>query len=133
MGVQAQVPLLHGPLLQSPSAVHAWPVVHVAPQLPPQSTSVSAPFFTPSLHDADSQVFEVAQKPLAQSVLVMHALPSPHFGHCEPPQSTSVSSPSFMLFVHDRGAPVVSAMHSEPDRTKPVLQAKSHAVPLQSG
>jgi hypothetical protein len=52
-GVQPQMPELHGPFEQSPSAPHFLPGAHVAPQLPPQSTSVSAPFITPSVQLAD--------------------------------------------------------------------------------
>jgi hypothetical protein len=49
-GVQPQTPLSQGPRAQSPSAVQSSPGSHVAPQLPPQSTSVSSAFWTPSSH-----------------------------------------------------------------------------------
>jgi hypothetical protein len=51
-GLQPHVPLVHGPLAQSVSPPQVLPGGHVAPQLPPQSTSVSAPFFTASLQVA---------------------------------------------------------------------------------
>ncbi len=51
-GVQPHTPAVHGPLEQSALPPQALPGAHVAPQLPPQSTSVSAPFLTPSEHDA---------------------------------------------------------------------------------
>ncbi len=51
-GLQPQTPVLHGPLAQSVSPPQTLPGAQVAPQFPPQSTSVSAPFLTPSLHVA---------------------------------------------------------------------------------
>lgn len=42
--------LVHTLLTQSVPATHFPPLGHGAHVLPPQSTSVSLPFFTPSLH-----------------------------------------------------------------------------------
>lgn len=44
-----QVPLQQAPLAQSPSWAQALPRAQVAPHAPPQSSSVSVPFFIPSL------------------------------------------------------------------------------------
>jgi hypothetical protein len=51
-GLQPQTPFVHGPLAQSAVVLQVLLGAHVAPQFPPQSTSVSAPFFTVSLHVA---------------------------------------------------------------------------------
>jgi hypothetical protein len=48
-------PARHAPLRQSSAALHPLPTPQ-APQLVPQSTSVSAPFSTPSVHDGDWQM-----------------------------------------------------------------------------
>jgi hypothetical protein len=50
-GVQVQTPDLHGPWLQSVSAAHFWPATHFGQRVPPQSTSVSEPFFDLSVHE----------------------------------------------------------------------------------
>src|SRR5689334_17699859 len=54
-------------------------------QLPPQSTSVSLPFLTPSV-----------QTPFEQSAPTVQTLLSAHLLQVPPPQSTSVSAPFFM-------------------------------------
>jgi hypothetical protein len=51
-GVQPQTSLSQGPRAQSPSTVQASPGSHRGQPPPPQSTSVSALFITPSLHSA---------------------------------------------------------------------------------
>jgi hypothetical protein len=94
------MPEVHGPFEQSPSAAQTFPGGHVLPQLPPQSTSVSPAFFTPSEQVADLHVFALRnpppeQTPLAQSPLPPHFFVSPHLPHVPPPQSTSVSAPFF--------------------------------------
>jgi len=66
---------------------------------PPQSVSVSEPFFTPSPQPG------VAHAPLEQSADVQsppvrHDLPLAHAGHVPPPQLTSVSAPFLALSVH---------------------------------
>lgn len=53
-GGGAQVPSLHVWLGQSAFPLHVVRYSH-AEQLPPQSTEVSLPFFTPSAHDAAAQ------------------------------------------------------------------------------
>jgi hypothetical protein len=70
--------------------VHAEPSAQ-APHDPPQSTSDSVPFFTPSVHVAVWQMFEV-HTPLWQSAATAHPFLSAH-GEQLPPQSTSVSVP----------------------------------------
>jgi hypothetical protein len=63
-------------------------------QLPPQSTSVSVPFFTKSVQSGAWHTLFV-HTPLAQSDGAEHAFDVSHFGHAVPPQSTSVSLPFF--------------------------------------
>jgi hypothetical protein len=76
------------------------PEAHPVVQLPPQSTSVSSPFLTWSVHVG-------AQTPLAhdrptQSASIAQPLPGPQSEH-GPPQSTSVSSPFFAPSLHVAG------------------------------
>src|SRR5262249_2937695 len=49
-----QVPPVQTPSTQSTPARQCFPVSHAGHGLPPQSTSVSFPFLTPSLHAATS-------------------------------------------------------------------------------
>ena len=60
-------------------------------QVPPQSTSVSLPFFTPSVQPGVWQIPDL-QNVLAQSPSPEHFLPTAHLGHVLP-QSMSVSVP----------------------------------------
>jgi hypothetical protein len=77
---------------QSMDAEHFLPLSHGAQTPPPQSTSVSFPFFMPSWHCSETHTcVELSQSKLAQSELDMHALPTTHPGQLVPPQSTSVS------------------------------------------
>ena len=65
----------------------------MAPQTPPQSTSVSLPFFTPSAQEVQmppSQRFD------AQSLLTAQILVSAQVEPQTPPQSTSVSVPDWI-------------------------------------
>jgi hypothetical protein len=88
------VAALHEPpvqtrLAQSPAMPHESPAAQVGQVPPPQSVSVSAPFFVPSEHDEAWQTSFVHRR-LWQSLAAEHALPAIHFGHVLP-QSTSVS------------------------------------------
>jgi hypothetical protein len=69
------------------------PFGHFCAQVPPQSTPVSAPFFTLSAQDGATQE-PLGQLAEAQSVPDWQSLPTTHLGH-EPPQSTSDSLPFF--------------------------------------
>jgi hypothetical protein len=60
---------------------------------PPQSTPVSSPFFTLSVHEGATQMSIAEHEPLVQSVPILHAAPTPHGGHMPPPQSAPVSAP----------------------------------------
>jgi hypothetical protein len=102
----AQAPLAHTPLAQlAPAPV---PLPHIFPFAqgghdPPQSTSVSVLFFTPSAQLAAAQIPSM-QTPFAQSPATAQACPSGHFlfvgdaAH-EPPQSIAVSVPFFTVSV----------------------------------
>jgi hypothetical protein len=91
------VPVEQNPVAQSVATEQFEPRPH-AGQGPPQSTSVSAPFATPSVQLGATQTR--LQTPLAQSPANRHALSTSHFGQ-EPPQSVSVSSPFFKPSVHE--------------------------------
>ena len=116
----AQTPAVQTPLLQLPPA--AVPVPHILPfaqagHEAPQSTSVSPPFFTVSVHAAGWHRPAV-QTPLAQlAPLAPHPLPSAHFlfvgaAAQVPPQSTSVSVPLATASVHAAGVQVPVAPHT---------------------
>jgi hypothetical protein len=84
---------LQTPLVQSEPLLHFLLTGHFGQKAPPQSVSVSVPFFTRSVHFGAWQV--TLQTPLLQSVANEQVLPATHFGHIPPPQSTSVSEPFF--------------------------------------
>jgi hypothetical protein len=65
---------------------------------PPQSTSLSLPFLTLSVHVSAWQTLPV-QTSLTQSVAAPHAFPGPQGVQLCPPQSTSLSVPFFTLSV----------------------------------
>src|SRR5690348_10465798 len=89
---------VHFPPAQSVGFKHVLPSAHFPHVPPPQSTSVSAPFFILSLQVAAAVQTLPAHVALEQSAATRHALPSWHGGHIPPPQSTSVSAPSFIMF-----------------------------------
>jgi hypothetical protein len=67
---------------------------------PPQSTSVSLPFLTPSLQLPDVQTLLV-QTPLEQSLPVVHDRPPAQRVQLEvPPQSTADSPPFLTVSLH---------------------------------
>ncbi len=84
------------------------------PQVPPQSTSLSVPFLTPSLQVGAAQVSSAAQIPSVQSVPSAQLAPSAHrVGH-DPPQSTSLSLPSFLPSVQLGGEGALPAVRAPP-------------------
>src|SRR5512145_1425947 len=97
---------------QSDAILQAFPTPHFVVQEPPQSTSVSVPFFARSLHAAAWQTL-VLQTPLAQSEPVEQALPFAQVlvGAQPPPQSVSVSVPFLVL------SPQVAAWQIPPVQT----------------
>jgi hypothetical protein len=70
---------------------HRSPSAHLVLHDPPQSVSVSLPFFTKSVHVAPWHT-PVVQTPLAQSPAPAQPWPVVHLGQLEP-QSLSVSVP----------------------------------------
>src|SRR5260221_533662 len=84
-------------LWQSRPAEHDLPAGHAGHVPPPQSTSVSLPFFMPSVQLGAGMGWQTPplQKFEPQSPLPVHLPPLPHFPHAHPPQSTSVSMPFF--------------------------------------
>jgi hypothetical protein len=81
---------------QSAAPVQALAAAHLGQVGPPQSTSVSAPFFAPSVQLLCWSAAQTppAQWPVVQSPPLTHALPTAHARHA-PPQSMSVSSAFF--------------------------------------
>jgi hypothetical protein len=98
---------------QSPLAEHLPSAAHGVQIPPPQSRSVSFPFFTPSTHVAGwqtvpaslaipppSPIGNAEQTPLAQSAALLQVLPGEHIPHPAPPQSMSVSVPFLSPSAH---------------------------------
>src|ERR1700761_5175020 len=81
------------PVVQSPSTAQPRPSAHLLHVEPPQSTSVSSPFFRPSLHLASLQRPSLQTK-LRQSSLKRHSPPEgQRAGEHVSPQSMSDSLP----------------------------------------
>jgi len=129
----AHTPAVHTRLTQlAPLVPHSWPTAHswlvgAAAQLPPQSTSLSLPFFRASLQLAGVQVPFAPQMPFTQSAATAQAFPSPHFllvGAAAqlPPQSTAVSVPFFTLSLQVGTAQV-------PEVQTPLAQLRPAPVP----
>jgi hypothetical protein len=72
---------------QSPFTAHTLPGPQVGHAPPPQSTSVSAPFFTWSLHCAATHALALLQIPLAQSLDERHCTHLPDAVQSAPPLS----------------------------------------------
>jgi hypothetical protein len=132
-----QVLLLHNALVQSLPERQALPMPHLPQMAPPQSTSVSEPFFVLSVHDPVAATQTLPLQLLdRQSELVPQLLPSPHLPQVEPPQSTSVSVPSFVPFEHEAGGCVHTLFEhnavvqsAAPRQLLPVLHLGQEAPP----
>jgi hypothetical protein len=109
---------LHVPLLQFPDTQSPFTLqLSVSAQSghgPPQSTSVSPPFCTPSLHDAARHT-KAEHTLLVQSAFTRHVSPGPQSGQVPPPQSTSVSVPFWMKSEHEGAVEVVVLVEVEVD------------------
>jgi hypothetical protein len=86
-------------LLQSLGTKHFCDAAHAGQVPPPQSTSVSVPSWTLSVHDALWQV-PPTQLLSLQSVGITQRFPTAHAAQAPPPQSTSVSVPSTTALAH---------------------------------
>jgi hypothetical protein len=107
--------VLQTPLRQSLEARHPLAFAHFVAQLPPQSTSVSVPFFTTSVQSGAEHVFAAAlQTPFAQSPPSKQPLAFAHFVEQLPPQSTSVSLPFFTTSVQSGALQVLVAPSQMP-------------------
>ena len=86
----AQVPEGHACVSQSPCSLHVFPVAHFGAAVPPQSMSVSSPFFTPSvgeggaqtdsLHTRDAQSASERHEPSGMGEVVGSVGALPSFG-----------------------------------------------------
>jgi hypothetical protein len=76
--------------------------LHPAQLAPPQSTSVSVPFFVKSLH-AGARHVPPEHTELWQSADTEHPPPVPQVGQEPPPQSVPVSLPFLMESEHVAG------------------------------
>jgi hypothetical protein len=105
--------------LQSALTWHFCPAAQNFEQLPPQSTSLSVPFTTPSSQDAGRQVSPV-QTRLTQSDGMAHLRLSAQ-GVQVPPQSLSVSLPFWTLSTHV-GALQRLFVHTRESQSAPIAQ-----------
>jgi len=118
--------VLQLPLRQSLALLQLTPVGHFGQVRPPQSTPVSMPFLTPSVHVAAAHIFIVvvvvtlvtgfvsvtftgAQLLLRQSLGAEQPPLAAHLGHKGPPQSTPVSAPFLTPSEHDTAGAVMHA------------------------
>jgi hypothetical protein len=86
--------LEQAPLWQSPAAPHALAAGHEGQLLPPQSTSVSSPFWAASEHDVGATAHALAEHVAdAQSLAAPQTAPREQAGHSPPPQSIADSRP----------------------------------------
>jgi hypothetical protein len=125
---------VHTPLTQSLATAQALVSAHLAQVPPPQSTSVSRPFFTTSEQLASWQML-VMHTPVLQSAGLVHAEPGLHLGQL-PPQSTSDSVPFFTVSLqlaatHLPAVHTLLAQSLAPRQTALVPQ-RVHATPPQS-
>ena len=94
------------PVVQSAGLPHPCPGAQSG-HGPPQSTSVSLPFLTLSLHEGALHTFVPgSQTPSMQSVPTRHARLVMHLPQAAPPQSMSVSLPFLTPSPHSAGAHV---------------------------
>jgi hypothetical protein len=91
---------------QSVLLLHAFQVLHLFLQSPPQSTSPSTPSLTPLVHVLGWSHFPELQRPLLQSRPDAQARPYVQSALQAAPQSTSASAPSLMPLVQ-----VAAAIH----------------------
>jgi hypothetical protein len=121
-----QTPSAQTPLVQSLPVPQPLPLAHGFPgaHVPPQSTSVSVPFFTVSAQVGATQMWSAAgQTPSAQSGATAQALPVAHRGQVDP-QSTSVSVPFLTASVQ------LGAWHRPPMQTPPTQSVPvTHILP----
>jgi hypothetical protein len=111
----------HTAFTQSVPSLHALPSSQRGQVGPPQSMSVSVPFFTPSAQLLSLQS-PPEQLPLSQSVPLTHIFPAAHGPQvAPPPQSTSVSEAFMTLSVHD-GAVQAPSVQTRLVQSPPVLQ-----------
>lgn len=147
-----QLPPWQNPFWQSLATEHLLPSGHLREQGPPQSTSLSPPFRTPSSQVALWQTLpeqtnvgqssfaqharqtSPQQCPLAQSPSPAQALPIEHLRKQGPPQSTSDSVPFLMPSAQDAGGGGggVGAGRQRPPRQFRLRQSPSVQHSLQS-
>src|SRR3954465_9254425 len=91
-------------------------------QEPPQSTSVSLLFLTPSVQLGTAQVLVVVpvHTPLAQSPAAAQTFPLAHFAHFGPPQLRSVSIP-FLTASSQAGAAHSPPLHTPLAQSPPLV------------
>jgi hypothetical protein len=128
---KAQTLPLQEPLEQSPPTLQVLPAAQ-GEQNPPQSTSVSTPFFTPSKQLGTWQV-PAEQTPLWQSLPAPQVFPLAQERQTPPPQSTAVSlpffTPSMQVATWQVPAEQTPLVQSPPPTHCTHAPAPSHIVP----
>src|SRR6185295_5268880 len=87
---------------------------------PPQSTSLSSPFATPSVQVGATQIM-FWQDLERQSFASLHFLPAPQAMH-GPPQSVSVSRPFFTMSLQLGATQRIAALHTPEPQSMPAAQ-----------
>lgn len=112
---------------QSVPAEHASPVPHAPHVPPPQSTSVSAPFFKPSLHEGAAQL-PALQTPLSQKELPVHAAPV-----ARPVQSSEEQVPDAQSVPAAQASLFAQSAAHEPPQSTPVSEPPPTASKQATG
>src|SRR5438876_1032035 len=106
--------------MQSPFLTQFILAMHDAHRPPPQSTSVSLPFLSPSVQPGATQLIPT-QTDEAQSPAMRHPLPTSHLLVHDPPQSTSVSppffTPSVQLGIHRSGGAIAKSRADDVEKS----------------
>jgi hypothetical protein len=122
-----QEPPEQTPLVQSAEVLQPWLDAQRLLHVPPQSTSVSAPFFTWSPQIGLWHTFG-EQTPLTQSTGAPHDWPGWHPLQPPPPQSTAFSLPFFTPSLHEGGRQrLVVPLQTPLAQSVPALQVWSVA------
>jgi hypothetical protein len=99
--------------MQSAATAQFLVSAHLVAQVPPQSTSVSVPFFAASVQVAAKHLFAVHTE-LTQSAATAQDFVSAHLLAHVPPQSMSVSVPFLTASAHVGSTQTLESLQSKP-------------------
>jgi hypothetical protein len=111
--VEMHLLAVHTELMQSAATAQFLVSAHLVAQVPPQSTSVSVPFFAASVQVAAKHLFAVHTE-LTQSAATAQDFVSAHLLAHVPPQSMSVSVPFLTASAHVGSTQTLESLQSKP-------------------